>query len=76
MSTEHPIDRAAACVGSQAALAASIGVTKGAVSQWKFEGRQVPVEHCALIEQLTGGVVTRRDLRPEDWQRYWPELDA
>lgn len=28
------------------------------------------------IERLTGGQVTRRDLRPEDWARIWPELAA
>ncbi len=74
MSTSHPIDDAAEVIGSQAAMATLLGVTRGAVHQWKLHGRQVPVEHCAAIEKATGGKVTRRELRPDDWQRIWPEL--
>lgn len=44
--------------------AAELGVTRGAV----------PIEHCVAIERLTAGAVTRRDLRPGDWYRIWPEL--
>ena len=29
---------------------------------------------CVLIERATGGQVTRKDLRPNDWQDIWPEL--
>ncbi len=72
--TPHPIDRAAEIVGSQKALADLLGVTRSAVNQYKADGRQVPVEHCAAIERATGGRVTRRDLRPDDWERIWPEL--
>ena len=57
----HPIDTASDCPGSQAALAATFGVTKAAVHQW-LEGRRVPLEHCVAIEQATNGAVTRRDL--------------
>ena len=32
----------------------------------------MPPEHCAVIEARTG--VSRRDLRPDDWHRIWPEL--
>ena len=70
----HPIDEAARIVGSQAALAAHLSVTRGAVNQWKDRGRGVPLEHCAAIEKATAGAVTRRDLRPDDWHRIWPEL--
>ena len=55
MSTPHPIDTASDCLGSQAALAAVLGVTKAAVHQWKLEGRRVPLEHCVAIEQATNG---------------------
>lgn len=68
----HPIDAAAKVAGSQAALAALLGVTKAAVNQWKDEARNVPLEHCTAIEQATG--VRRWDLRPKDWYRIWPEL--
>lgn len=60
------IKRASEVIGSQRALAAAIGVTSGAVSQWA-EGR-VPFEHCIKIERLTGGIVTCEELRPDvDW---------
>lgn len=29
---------------------------------------------CVAIEVVTSGAVTRRDLRPDDWARIWPEL--
>lgn len=64
----HPIDRAAAIVGSQAKLAGCLGVTRAAVNQWKAGDRQVPADHCPAIERATGGVVRCEDLRPDvDW---------
>lgn len=60
--------------GRGAALAAAIGVSPVMVSQWCNLVKPVPVERCAAIEQATAGKVTRRDLRPDDWHRIWPEL--
>lgn len=70
----HPIDVAAKAVGSLAEVARVLGVTKASVHQWKLEKRQVPLKHCVAIEQATNRAVTRRDLRPDDWHRIWPEL--
>lgn len=72
----HPIDKAADIIGSQTALAAVLGVSKGAVSQWKDEDRRVPATHCVAIERATAGAVTRRDLRPDDFHLIWPDLDS
>ena len=69
-----PMARAVDVVGGQTALAKACGVTAQAVSQWVRGIRPVPVERCADIERVTGGTVTRRDLRPDDWRRIWPEL--
>ncbi len=75
MTKTHPIDKAAKVLStSLEGLGAALGVTKGAVSQWKGAERRVPIIHCAVIEKLTGGVVSRRELRPDDWQQIWPEL--
>lgn len=64
----HPVERAAEILGSQNDLAAALNVSKGAVSQWKDEGRRVPAKHCPSIERLTRGVVSCEDLRPDvDW---------
>lgn len=57
-----------------AALARRVGVSPALVYQWRTGRRPVPVKHRALIEQATCGWVTRRDLRPTDCIRIWPEL--
>lgn len=62
------IDRAADVLGSQTNLATLLGVSKGAVNQWKGNGRRVPAEHCPLIERATrqlGHPVLCEDLRPD-----------
>lgn len=73
--TPHPVDRAAVALGvSLEGLGALLGVSKGAVSQWKMAGRKVPVMHCVAIERATHGAVSRKDLRPNDYWRIWPDL--
>lgn len=52
--TTNPIAQAALIFGSEAALARAIGVTRGALNQWKKPGREVPAEHAPRIESLTG----------------------
>jgi DNA-binding transcriptional regulator YdaS (Cro superfamily) len=59
-----------------AALARAIGVNSAIVYQWRTGRRPVPIEHCAAIEIATQGEVSRRDLRPDDCERIWPELAA
>ncbi len=66
---EHPIDVATRLLGGQAALASALGVSRGAVPQWKQAGRNVPAEYCPTIERLTEGKVTCEQLRPEiEWE--------
>lgn len=31
-------------------------------------------ELAVCVERESAGAVTRRDLRPDDWHRIWPEL--
>lgn len=74
---DHPIDIAAGILGSQTALADTLGVSKGAVHQWKDPERKVPSEHCGPIERATDGRVTCEQLRPDlQWARIpdraWP----
>ena len=68
----HPLDVAAQAVGGREAFATALGVTVAALGNWKARG--VPVQRCVAIERLAAGTVTRRDLRPGDWQDIWPEL--
>ena len=35
----------------------------------------MPIQRCVAIERLGSGVVTRRELRPDDWMEIWPELE-
>lgn len=60
--------------GSGVALARHINVAASLVSQWGSGTRPVPIERCVPIERATNGAVTRKDLRPDDWQEIWPEL--
>lgn len=71
-ASEHPVDRAARIVEGRQVLADRIGVSVAAIGNWKLRG--VPIEQCWPIERATGGAVTRKDLRPDDWQEIWPEL--
>jgi DNA-binding transcriptional regulator YdaS (Cro superfamily) len=62
--------------GQGSLMAKALGVPQELVSQWRTGVRPVPLERCVDIERLTEGKVTRRDLRPDDWERIWPELAA
>lgn len=55
-------------------LAKALGVSVPTVSEWCHGRRPVPIRWCIAIENATDGCVTRRDLRPDDWQHIWPEL--
>lgn len=68
MNQSAALQKAVEIVGSASALAAGLGLTKGAVSQWKEPDRKIPAEHCPAIERLTNGNVRCEDLRPDvDW---------
>ena len=61
--------RVIAIVGSGAALGAYLGITKGAVSQWKKPDRKVPAAFCSAIERLVKRQVTCEELRPDVYLR-------
>ena len=71
----NAIQRAIDSLGSQAQMAAALGVRQPTISEWARGERPVPIERCVQIEQATKGAVTRKDLRPDDWHRIWPELN-
>lgn len=75
MTSSEALDKAIAYVGSMQALALILGITKGAVSQWKNEARRVPSEHCRPIEAAVNGLVTRFDLRPDIFGERQPPND-
>lgn len=65
MTPAEALENAVTIAGSMQVLADCLGVTKGAVSQWKLQGRHVPAKHCLAIEELTRGTSRRADLRPD-----------
>lgn len=60
--------------GRQAEIARHLGIKPPQVADWISRDKPVPVVHMAEIEAYTRGEVTRRDMRPDDWHRIWPEL--
>lgn len=60
--------------GAQANLSKSTGIPAPMLSNWASGDRPIPVVRCVELERATGGVVTRKDLRPNDWRQIWPEL--
>ena len=60
--------------GRRTSLARHLAVVPSFVHKMASGEKPVPLEHAATIETFTSGEVTRKDLRPNDWQRIWPEL--
>jgi len=54
-----PLDRVVAAVGSKNELAAQLGITAQAISQW----RRVPTMRVLEVERLSG--IPRHELRPD-----------
>lgn len=68
------IQTAIDCAGGQTALAVSLGLAPSNVAVWLKNERPIPVQHVKGIMEITKGLVTEKDLRPDDWQKIWPEL--
>jgi DNA-binding transcriptional regulator YdaS (Cro superfamily) len=69
-----PLDIAIDYVGGVTKLAEAIGVGQSVVSNWKKRNSVIEAGLCTKIEIVTNGRVTRKDLRPNDWQTIWLEL--
>lgn len=59
------LDRAIKMFGKQGVFASALGITSPSISEWRK--RKVPPARCAQIEHLTGGEVTKEELRPDLW---------
>lgn len=61
------LNKSISLLGSQSALAKSIGVVPQVVHNWVVRGN-VPAERCPDIERATSGAVKCEELRPDvDW---------
>lgn len=66
------LDRAIEKADGVGKFAASIGAGQSQVSNWRARGTLPDAAYCVRIERLYG--VSRKELRPNDWQDIWPEL--
>ncbi len=62
--------------GEAKKLAEQLGVSSSYLSQLASGRCPISPQRCVEIETATDGVVSRRDLRPDDWGKIWPELLA
>ena len=60
--------------GAATELAEKLLISTSFLSQMASGASSISPERCVSIEQATNGAVTRKDLRPDDWERIWPEL--
>lgn len=60
--------------GAATKLAATLGISISYLSQLGSGKAPLSPERCVEIEEATAGAVTRKDLKPNDWHRIWPEL--
>jgi len=78
MKHKHMVDRICGALGiTLAQLARDLGITRSAINDWKKKGVHIPSEYCALLENKlknTSDPLTKIDMRPDDWQKWWPDL--
>lgn len=55
-------------------LAEILGVSKSYLSQLATGKASISPARCIEIEAATKGLVTRADMRPDDWRKIWPEF--
>lgn len=69
-----PIEKAINHFGGLAKFSRALGVKPPSALSWRDSNKPLPILRCVQIEQATNGLVTRKDLRPNDWHLIWPEL--
>lgn len=57
-------------------FASRCGTTPGHLNNVAYRYKPCGPELAVNIERESGRLVTRPDLRPDDWDRIWPELAA
>lgn len=61
---------------SRKELAEKLSLSSARLSHLCSGFRKPSPQLSISIEKATDGLVTRKDLRPNDWQDIWPELAA
>ncbi|MDM3434569.1 YdaS family helix-turn-helix protein [Citrobacter sp. Cb034] len=55
-------------------FALNCGTTLNYLRKVMSTGKPIGPEICAQIEIHSGGEVSRKSLKPNNWQKIWPEL--
>lgn len=56
-------------------FAGQVGTSVGHLNNFSYGYTSLSPVTCAAIEKQTGGEITRKDLRPEDFWKIWPDLE-
>ena len=59
---------------ARARFVASCGTSEGYLRKASSVGALLREKLCTRIERYSDGAVSRKALRPDDWQEIWPEL--
>ena len=63
---KHPLVCAINIIGCPTELARKLGIARQNIDHWLYHRKIAPPEaHCAAIEKLTAGVITKEELRPD-----------
>lgn len=66
MQSPNPLDRYLKARGlTREQFARQLDVSAGLISHWITGRVQLPAERAAAIERVTGGALTRQQLRPD-----------
>lgn len=68
------MDQIPVTASERAAIAAKCGVVDAYLYQIFTRRKMAGAALCVAIERATGGSISRKHLRPEDWHLIWPEL--
>lgn len=60
--------------GESSRLAERLGISISFLSQLSSGKSPISASRCIEIEKETKGLVSRKDMRPNDWAQIWPEL--
>jgi len=55
-------------------FADSVGTTARHLANVAYGYKPLDEKVCVAVEQKTNKIVTRQELRPNDWHLIWPEL--
>ncbi|WP_367184448.1 transcriptional regulator [Ferrovum sp.] len=61
-------------VSQKEEIARACNTSIGYIRKASSTGQPLSPVRCVAIEQISQGVVSRKDLRPKDWHLIWPEL--